>query len=145
MRRIDTYSSAWDWLPWSVIILTVAVCLVSAAHVNVLLAVIMALFFAAVEVAAFLSTYYEIEGDELVVHSSFKVIRYPVDCIRMIERTDSWLAAPAASLTRRIAITFTDRRIMRGSIPLIISPARQSDFIRQLLSINPGIDNRVPL
>ena len=102
-----------------------------------LLAVIIAVFFVLIEVAAFLSTYYEVSGRELIIHSSFKVITYPIDNITDIKPTNSWLAAPAASLGKRIAITFTDKDI------LIISPAKQSEFISRLLSINPEIQQSV--
>lgn len=139
MKEVTTYHSAWDWLPWSVIILTVCVCLFSALSVSVLLAIVMTVFFVMIEVAAFLSTYYEVSGDQLIVHSSFKVYRYPIAKIKEIKPTNSWLAAPAASLSKRIAITFTDRSVLQSSTPLIISPAKQSEFIHQLLTINPEI------
>lgn len=139
MKEVTTYHSAWDWLPWSVIILTVCVCLFSALSVSVLLAIVMTVFFVMIEVAAFLCTYYEVSGDQLIVHSSFKVYRYPIAEIKEIKPTNSWLAAPAASLSKRIAITFTDRSVLQSSTPLIISPAKQSEFIHQLLTINPEI------
>lgn len=139
MKQVTTYYTAWDWFSWSVIIFTFAICLLSVICVNVLLAIIMAVFFVVIEAVVFLSTYYEVCEDELIVHSSFKVAKYPIDKIKEIKPTNSWLAAPAASLSKRIAITFTDKNVLRSSIPLIISPARQSEFIHQLLSINPDI------
>lgn len=144
MKNISTYYSSRDWLPWSVIALTVAVCLLSVMAVNVPLAIIMTALFVMIEVGAFLSTYYVISGDELKVHSSFRVTTYPIAAIREIKPTNSWLAAPAASLSNRIAVTFTRESGLNRSIPLIISPSRQAEFIRRLQSINPEIDIKVP-
>ncbi|WP_290147489.1 PH domain-containing protein [uncultured Duncaniella sp.] len=63
----------------------------------------------------------------------------PIDKIKEIKPTKSVLSSPATSLTHRLAITFTNRKILKSSIPLIISPVRQEEFIRHLLSINPEI------
>ncbi|MBJ2167192.1 hypothetical protein [uncultured Duncaniella sp.] len=49
------------------------------------------------------------------------------------------MTAPATSLTHRLAITFTERRILKSTTPLIISPVRQKQFINQILSINTEI------
>lgn len=139
MKNVTTYYSAWDWLPWTIIIFTVLVCIISTISVSVILAIIMTAIFVLIEVAAFLSTYYEVSGNELIVHSSFKAVAYPIDKIQEIKPTTSWLAAPAASLSKRLAITFTDKSVLKNSIPLIISPTRQSEFIKQLQTINPEI------
>lgn len=139
MKEVTIYYSAWDWLPWSILAFTIIVCIVSTISVSVELAIIMTAIFVLIEVAAFISTYYEVRGNELLVHSSFKVITYPIEKIKEIKPTNSWLAAPASSLSKRIVITFIDKTVRRNSIPLIISPARQSEFIEQLLSINPEI------
>lgn len=139
MKNVSTYYSAWDWLPWTIIVFTVIVCMISTLPVNVILAITLTMVLVLIEVAAFLSTYYQISGGYLIVHSSYKVKKYPIDKIKEIKPTNSWLASPAASLTKRLEITFTDKTILKNSIPLIISPARQTDFIQQLLSINPDI------
>lgn len=83
--------------------------------------------------------YYRIDGDKLVVYTFFIPTSYPVEKIKDIKPTKSVLSSPATSLTHRLAITFSDRKILKSSIPLIISPVRQEEFIRQLLSINPEI------
>jgi hypothetical protein len=87
----------------------------------------------------FLSIYYRIDGDKLVVYTFFIPTTYSIDKIKEIKPTKSVLSSPATSLTHRLAITFTDRKILKSSIPLIISPVLQDEFIRQLLSINPKI------
>ena len=88
---------------------------------------------------SFLSIYYRIDGDRLVVYSFFIPTAYPVDKIKEIKPTMSVLSSPATSLTHRLAITFTDRKILKSYIPLVISPVRQDEFIRQLLTVNPEI------
>lgn len=87
----------------------------------------------------FLSIYYRIDGDKLVVYSFFIPTAYPIDKIKEIKPTKSVLSSPATSLTHRLAITFTDRKILKSSISLIISPVHQDEFIRQLISVNPEI------
>lgn len=91
----------------------------------------------------FQGIYYRIDGDKLIVYSFFIPTAYPIDKIKEIKPTKSVLSAPATSLSHRLAITFTDRQILKSSIPLIISPVRQEEFIQHLLSINPEIRNNV--
>jgi hypothetical protein len=50
------------------------------------------------------------------------------------------LSAPATSLTKRLAISFTDRSVLKSSMPIIISPANRQLFIDTLLAINPDIE-----
>jgi len=86
-----------------------------------------------------IGTFYKIDGNKLVVYSFFVPTAYPIDKIKEIKPTKSILSSPATSLTHRIAITFSDRKVLKSSIPLIISPTRQESFIQQLLAINPEI------
>lgn len=87
----------------------------------------------------FLGIYYRISVNELIVYTFFMPTSYPIDKIAEIKPTKSVLSSPATSLTHRLAITFTDRKILKSTIPLIISPVRQEEFIRQLLAVNPDI------
>lgn len=88
----------------------------------------------------FLGIYYRIDGNELVVYTFFIPTDYPIDKIKSIKPTKSILSAPATSLTHRIAITFTDRKVLKSSMPLVISPVSQEEFIAQLRNINPNIE-----
>ncbi|MDE7350069.1 MAG: PH domain-containing protein [Muribaculaceae bacterium] len=63
----------------------------------------------------------------------------PIDKISEIRPTKTILAASATSLTHRIAIKFSDRKILKSSAPLVISPVRQDEFIAHLKAINPNI------
>ena len=101
--------------------------------------VILCLVMLAFVLLTFIGIYYRIDGDKLVVYSFFVPTAYPIDKIKEIKPTKSVLSAPATSLSHRLAITFTDRKILKSSIPLIISPVHQEEFIQQLLSVNPEI------
>ncbi len=87
-----------------------------------------------------LGCYYRIDGENLVVYSFFIPTVYPINKIKSIKPTKSILSAPAISLIHRIAITFTDRKVLKSSMPLVISPVRQDEFIVQLRSTNPDIE-----
>lgn len=89
----------------------------------------------------FLSIYYNIDGNELVVYTFFIPKAYPIDKIKAIKPTKSVLSAPATPLTHRLAITFTDRSVLKSYMLLLISPVRQDEFISKLLSINHGIQH----
>ena len=74
-----------------------------------------------------------------VLVTLFRPSKFPIDKISEIKSTKSMLSAPATSFTHRLAIKFSDRKILKSSMPVIISPDRQKEFIDQLLSINPNI------
>lgn len=90
-------------------------------------------------VLVFLSVWYRIDGDRLIVHQGFWSKDYPIDKIKEIKRVHLYQSAPATSVVHRIGISFTDRSILKSSTPLIISPTRQQQFIAELKGINPGI------
>jgi hypothetical protein len=80
----------------------------------------------------FLTTYYIIKGNDLIVKCGFffnKTIK--IDSIKKIEETNNALSSPAASLDR-IAIDYKFDSVM-------ISPKEKMDFINQLLKINENI------
>lgn len=133
------YSSMWDGSTWLILGLVAACCVVPCFLDYGIWSTIICLVMLAFVLVTFLSIYYRIDGDKLVVYSFFIPTAYPIDKIKEIKPTKSVLSSPATSLSHRLAITFTDRKILKSSIPLIISPARQEEFIRQLLSVNPEI------
>ena len=135
------YNSRWDGWTWFILGLVAACCVAPCFMDDGLWPTIICLVMLALILVALLSTYYRIDGDKLVVYSFFNSTVFPIDMIKEIKPTKSLLSSPATSLTHRLAITFTDRKIMKSSMPLIISPVRQDDFIRQLLSINPEIQH----
>ena len=133
------YNSRWDGSTWFILGLVVVCCVVPCFLDDGIWPIIICIVMLAFVLVTFLSIYYRIDGDKLVVYSFFIPTAYPIDKIKEIKSTKSVLSSPATSLTHRLAITFTDRTILKSSIPLIISPLHQEEFIQQLLSVNTQI------
>lgn len=138
-HRGTRYNSQWDGSTWFILGMVMVCCVVPCFMDDGIWPTIICLVMLAFVLETFLSIYYRVDGDKLVVYTFFIPTAYPIDKIKEIKSTKSALSSPATSLTRRLAITFTDRKILKSSIPLIISPVRQEEFIRQLLSVNPEI------
>ena len=136
------YNSQWDGSTWFILALVAACCIVPCFMDDGIWPTIICLVMLAFILLIFISIYYRIDGNKLVVYQFFIPTVFPIDKIKEVKPTKSVLSAPATSLTHRLAITFTDRKILKSSMPIIISPVRQEDFIRQLLSINPCIGHR---
>lgn len=133
------YNSQWDGSTLFILGLVAVCCVVPCFLDDGIWPTIICIVMLAFVLVTFLSIYYRIDVDKLVVYSFFIPTAYPIDKIKEIKPTKSVLSSPATSLTHRLAITFTDRKILKSSIPLIISPVHQEEFIRHLLSINPAI------
>lgn len=133
------YNSMWDESTWFILGLVAVCCVVPCFLDDGIWLTIICLVMLAFVLVTFLSIYYRVDVDKLVVYSFSIPTAYPIDKIKEIKPTKSVLSSPATSLTLRLAITFNDRKILKSSIPLIISPMRQEEFIQQLLSINPEI------
>ena len=137
--RDTRYNSQWDGSTWFILGLVAVCCVVPCFMDDGIWPTIICIVMLAFVLVTLLSIYYRIDGDKLVVYSFFIPTPYPIDKIKEIKPTKSVLSSPATSLTHRLAITFTDLKILKSSIPLIISPVHQEGFIRHLLSINPEI------
>lgn len=133
------FKPLFNWSTWTVIALIVAVCgwpiLLDAGW----LMIIILTACIALCLMPFFGTWYAVEGDDLIIYMFWRPSRFPISKIKEITPTQTLLSAPATSLTKRIAITFTDKKVLKSSTPLIISPANQQFFIETLLSINPNI------
>ena len=82
----------------------------------------------------FTSTYYIINGNDLIVRSGFLFKRtIKIDRIKKIEETNNPLSSPAASLDR-LAIYYNKFDFV------LISPKDKMDFIAQLKRINGEIE-----
>jgi hypothetical protein len=77
------------------------------------------------------STYYVIEGDMLIIRSSFITWRVPIRDIRSVTPTRSALSSPALSLDRL--------RIDYGRKWILVSPAERERFVAMLRTANPAI------
>ncbi|MBD5355398.1 MAG: PH domain-containing protein [Bacteroides sp.] len=133
------YKSLWDKTTWLIIGLVLICCVVPCFLDDGIWPTIISLVMLAFVLLTFLGIYYRIDKNKLVVYIFFIPNAYPIDKIKEIKPTKSVISSPATSLTHRLAITFTDRKILKSSTPLIISPVRQDEFISQLISINPNI------
>lgn len=133
------FKPLFDWSTWCIIALIVTVCgwpvFIDASLPMIAILACCAAFC----IMPFFGTWYEIDGDTLIVYMFWRPSRFPISKIKDISHTKSLLSAPATSLTNRIAITFTDKKVLKSTMPLIISPANQTIFFEILLSINPNI------
>lgn len=132
----------WDGSTWLILGLVAACCMASMFFNDGIGPLIVSMIMLVFVITTFISIYYKINGDQLIVYTLFFPHHYPIDKIRDIKPTKSTLSAPATSLTHRLAITFTDRKILKSSMPLIISPAHPDEFIQDLLAVNPDIQHQ---
>ena len=134
------YASRWDVSTWVLLLLIVLVCIWPVLLDGVWMGpAIVAVGMLVLFIGLFCGTYYRIDGDSLVVYQFFKPTALPIDKISEIRPTKTILAAPATSLTHRLAIKFSDRKVLKSSDPLVISPVREVEFIAQLTALNPNI------
>lgn len=133
------YNSQWDGSTWFILAIVIICCIIPCFLDDGIWPTIICLIMLAFVIATLIGIYYKIDHDKLVVYSFFIPTAYPIDKIKEIKPTKSVLSAPATSLTDRLAITFTDRNVLKSFAPLIISPVDQEEFIQQLLAINPQI------
>lgn len=133
------YASRWDTSTWMLLLLMAVCCLWPVLLGEWVAPVIVFVGLLVLFVGLFLGTYYRIDGDKLVIYQFFSPTALPIDKISEIRPTKTILAAPATSLTHRIAIKFSERSVLKSSEPLIISPVREDKFIAQLQAINPNI------
>lgn len=82
--------------------------------------------------------WYVISGDQLIVYQFFLPHRYPIGKIKEVRKSVGYSSTAGLS-RRRVSISFSDRSILKSSIPLQISPKDRDAFITRLLQINPEI------
>lgn len=100
----------------------------------ILLLIIIMLFFYILS-----SVKYAIRGKEFGIRGlTFKWEWFPIEKIETIQSTRSILASSALSF-QRIAIKFSDKNILKSSMPLEIAPKDSKKFINDLIIVNPGI------
>lgn len=140
------YRSAWGSFAYCTILFTALFCFgIAFWDFSIAGAIISGLCFLCILIP-FFGIYYKISGDLLIVYYCFYPVKYPIKKIKSIKPIKTILSAPAVSLSKRIAVTFTDRSVLKSNDPLVISPAKRTEFLKQLLSINPDIeiDNLLP-
>ena len=102
------------------------------------LGIVLAIPFCLFVCYAFVSTKYAVRGNEFGVKVLLGWQWFPIEKIESIAHVNSILASAALS-THRIAIKFSDRKILKSSSPLEISPKDDKGFIAALLKVNPNI------
>ncbi|MDE6228044.1 MAG: PH domain-containing protein [Muribaculaceae bacterium] len=134
------YRSRWDASTWGLLLLVVAGCILPFFFDDDGLMPVLVSVWALIAMVVILrGIFYRIDGKELVVYQFYIPKAYPIDKIAEIIPVKSYLSAPATSFTHRIGIRFSDRKILKSTMLLVISPEREEEFIKQLKTVNPDI------
>ncbi len=136
--KVLIYKSRIDWWIWLIVALLIVVAVVVALDSDnlwVSLPLCGTLLFFAV---LMFGCKYEIAGNELVVYQFFMPHRFPISKISEVKKTIGYLATAGMS-SKRVSIKFSDRSILKSSMPLEISPKDRDRFIAKLQEINPEI------
>lgn len=136
MRPI-IYKSRIDWWVWLTILLVVALVFIVISDTTWYVALPLCASML-ICVVLIVGCWYEIDGDDLVVYQFFRPNRFPISKIKEVKKTIGYLATAGMS-SRRVSIRFTDRSVLKSSMPLEISPKDRDDFIARLKEINPTI------
>ena len=82
---------------------------------------------------------YAVRGNELGIRNlAYKWEWLPIEKIESIKPVKSVLAGAALSFNR-LSIKFSDRKVLRSTMPLEIAPKDEKIFIEKLKEINPEI------
>ncbi len=135
------FNSKIDWWIPAVVVITVAVAFIGPIIDGELfiVGIIIAVLLGTLEIVMFASVKYKIYDGKLGIRNFFyKWEWFPIDKISEIKKTSGILSAPALS-TKRISIKFSDKKILKSSMPLEISPKDRDGFIARLKEVNPLI------
>ena len=141
MARATVYRTKIDWWVPVIVVSTMALALIGPMidGDGFILGIMMSAMLGALEILIFASVKYQICDGKLGIRNLFyRWDWFPVDKISEIRNAYGILSAPALS-SRRIAIVFSDKMIMKSSTPLEISPTDRDAFVEQLKQINPDI------
>ena len=139
--EIKVFKSKVDWWVYAIIPFIILCCMAGPilTDSDYWFGIVLSIPFCILVYYVIVSTKYAVRGNEFGVKSLIGWQWFPIDKIESIKRTNSILASAALS-TNRIAIKFSDRRILKSSAPLEISPKDEREFIADLLRINPDIN-----
>lgn len=132
------YRSKIDWWLIATVIFAMVIITVTAIGGPLWLAAIYGVLLGGLFWVSIAGTWYAVEGDRLLVYQFYRPTRLPVKKIKEVRYCTGILAGPCLS-TRRLSIKFTDRSVLKSSMPIEISPRDRDGLVRQLLSINPDI------
>ncbi len=137
MEKI-VYRSRIDWWLMSVIFFAFIVVFVACIGTYWWLSALYGVLILFLFVVLMCGCWYEIEGDDLLVYQFFRPHKFPIAKIKEVKKTTGYLATAGMS-SRRVSIRFTDRSVLKSSMPLEISPKDRDGFITRLMEINPAI------
>ena len=133
------YKSKVDWWVYAIVAFTIFYCCTfTFIFGNYLFGIIISVVFAFIEIIAFTGIRYVIDENRLGVRYFYRWHWYPIDKISKVKKVKGVLSAPALS-TSRVAITFSDRKILKSFAPMELSPLDRDGFIAELREINPSI------
>jgi hypothetical protein len=135
------YNSKIDWWIPAVVVFTVAVAFIGPIIDGEIFVVgiIVGALLALMEIVMFASVRYQICDGKLGIRNMFYKWEWlPIDKISEVKKSSGILSAAALS-TKRISIKFSDKKILKSSMPLEISPKDRDGFIARLKEINPAI------
>lgn len=141
MTMDTVYKSKIDWWVPAVVAVTVAVAFIGPIIDGeiFIVGIIIAVLLGTLEIFMFASVKYKIYDGKLGIRNFFyKWEWFQIDKISEIKKTSGILSAPALS-TKRVSIKFSDKKILKSSMPLEISPKDSDGFIAKLKEINPSI------
>ncbi len=131
------YKSGIDWWVWLCVLFIVAVTVTVVIDSSWIVAIALGGTMLMLLVFMF-GCWYTIDGDDLVVYQFFRPNRFPISKIKEVKKTVGYLATAGLS-SKRVSIQFSDRSILKSSMPLEISPKDRDGFIAKLKEINPAI------
>lgn len=138
--KTEIFNSKIDWWVYAVILFCIFCCMLGPIltgadyWVGIIMSVLFCIFFGSL----IIDTKYAVRGNEFGVRYFYRWNWFPIDKIESITLTTSILASAALSI-HRIAVKFSDRKILKSYAPLEISPKDKEKFIAELLKINPNI------
>ena len=138
------YNSKIDWWIPAVVIFTVAVAFIGPILDGeiFIVGIIIGALLGIVEIVMFASVKYQINDRKLGIRNfTYKWEWFPIDKISEVKKSNGILSAPALS-TKRISIKFSDKKILKSSMPFDISPKDRDGFIAKLKEVNPEIEVR---
>lgn len=131
------YKSRIDWWVWCVILSVVLTCVFVSIDTTWIVSVPICGFMI-ICILLIVGCWYEIKDGQLIVFQFFRPNPFPIDKISEVRKTKGILATAGMSI-HRVSIKFTDRSVLKSSMPLEISPRDRDGFIAQLKEINPEI------
>ena len=138
------FNSKIDWWFWSLVFIVVCIncflgCILEGSWIPSPIEICLFLFIVILFGYLISTVKYAIKGNKLGIRGlTYKWQWLPVEKIESIKPTKSILASSALSFNR-LAIRFSDRKVLKSSMPLEISPKDKEEFINTLKSINPHI------